>query len=129
LPASASPLLEAVVREVAELERLCGELERNLVAGDWSAAANVLRDSRRVTHAFANAMEAAQSDRDESFDRRVYVRMRRVFDVRENQLERLQVFHEQVGERLRTLSKWKVFARSIGAKHAPAPSIGLNSVR
>lgn len=117
-----------MVREVAELERLCGELEKNLVAGDWSAAANALRDSRRVTHAFANAMEAAQPDRDEAFDGQVYARMRRVFDVRENQLERLQIFHEQAGERLRTLSKWKVFARSIGAKRAPAPSLGLNSV-
>lgn len=117
---------EAVEREVVELERLCAELESSLVAGDWTAASNAIRDSRRVTHAFLNAMDAAAESRDEEFDRAVYARVRRVFDARQDQLQRLEQFHGRVGDRLQTLSKWKVFARSIGAKRAPNRTVGLD---
>jgi len=71
-------------------------------------------------------MEAAQPSRDEVFDRAVYARIRRVFDVREDQLERLQAYHDRVGERLQTLSRWKVFARGIGARRAPQKTLGLD---
>jgi hypothetical protein len=119
---------EAVEREVAELERLCADLETSLVGGDWTAAANALRDSRRVTHAFLNAMEAAAGVRDDAFDQAIHARMRRIFDLREDQLARLRTFHDGVGERLQTLSKWKLFARSIGAKRAPR-RLGVDSRR
>ncbi len=128
MPASAER--DAVEREVAELERLSGELETHLVSGDWASVANALRDSRRVTHAFTNAMEAAAAARDEAFDAAVYARVRRVFDVRQDQLERLQVFHDGVGERLRMISSWKRMARSVRPKDAPRPhSVGLDSRR
>lgn len=121
---------EAVEREVTELERLCRELEKNLVNAQWEAASTALVASRRVTHAFLNAMEAAAGARDESFDKAIHARMRRVFDVREDQLQRLRAFHDGVGEKLAAFSRWKTFARSIGAKKARAKhSIGLDSSR
>jgi hypothetical protein len=130
LPASGDRLADfrAVEQEVKELERLCGELERSLVGADWTSAANALRDSRRVTHAFLNAMDVAREWHDEAFEKAVYARARRVFDVRQDQLERLTAFRDDVGKRLQELSRWKVFARSMRSKSgAPAHSIGLDS--
>ena len=117
----------AVEREIKELERLCRELERSLVGGDWTSAANTLRDSRRVTHAFLNAMDAARRWNDEAFETAVLVRMRRLYDVRQDQLTRLEAFHEDVAKRLQELSRWKVFARSMRSKSAaPRRTVGLD---
>ncbi len=131
MPASddAAAARAAVEREAGELEKLCGELEKSLVAGDWNAVANALRSSRRTTHAFLNAMEAAAPHRDDEFDKKINKRMRRVFDVREDQLARLETFHGDVGERLKTLSRWKAYAGSIGSKRAPARTAGFDKTR
>ena len=96
------------------------------MAGDWNAAGNALRSSRRSTRAFLDAMERCAGERDEEFDRRIHARMRRVFDMREDQLERLRVFRDGVGTRLQTLSRWKAFARSLGTKRAAPKSAGLD---
>lgn len=127
MPASDDgPVRAAVEQEVTELERLCTELEKSLVAGDWAGATDALKDSRRVTHAFINAMDAAADSRDEAFDAKVYARMRRVFDVRQDQLERLETFRGQVGERLQNISRFKEYARSVGAKRVPKRGAGLD---
>ena len=125
----ASVKRDAVEREVCELERLCGTLETSLVSGNWEGAAGALRDCRRVTHAYLNAMEAAADDRDEEFDREIHARLRRVFDVRQDQLARLQAFHDGVGERLAMFARWKAFARSMGAKKARRAGVALDSTR
>jgi hypothetical protein len=131
LPESGDPAAarDAVEREVVQLERLCGDLERALVAGDWNDVGNVLRTSRRATHAFLNAMEAAEPYREETFDRAINARMRRVFDIREDQLERLRAFNGDIGDRLKTLSRWKAYAGSIGSKRAPSRSAGFDKIR
>jgi hypothetical protein len=127
LPESAEAR-QAVEREVRELERLCAELEKSLLSAEWEAASNAIAESRRVTHAFLNAMEAAAGVRDEAFDGAIHARMRRIFDVREDQLLRLRSFHADVGEKLAAFSRWKGFVRSIGAKKARAKySVGLDS--
>ncbi|MBV8490394.1 MAG: hypothetical protein JO199_07695 [Candidatus Eremiobacteraeota bacterium] len=131
MPASGDPQADrvAVEREVEELERLCGELERSLVSGDWTSAANALRDSRRVTHAFLNAMDAVREWHDESFEKAVYGRVRRVFDVRQDQLERLMAFRDDVVGRLAEVSRWKAFARSTKSKSAaPRATVGLDRI-
>lgn len=129
MPASDSTERAAVEREVGELERLCGVLERALVEGEWDDASSALRDSRRTTHAFRNAMEAAASSRDAEFDEAIYLRVKRIYDARQDQIERLSEFRDQIGQRLQTLSTWKIFARSIGAKNAPAKTLGFDSRR
>jgi hypothetical protein len=116
---------EAIEREVSEIERLCLDLERSLVSGDWNEAGNALRSTRRAMHAFANAMEACP-DRDEAFDQTIRARMRRVYDVREDQLARLIAFRDGIGERLKTLSRWKAFASSMGVKRAPKRTAGFD---
>lgn len=121
--------LAAIEREVADFERLCGELERALVAGDWNAAGNAMRDSRRTMHAFMNAMEAGADARDDAFDAGIYERMRRIFDVREDQLARLRAFRDGVGERLKTLSRWKTFVQTMGGKRAPKRTAGFDRLQ
>ena len=122
----AGALRAAIEREVGELERLCSDLEKSLVAGDWNAAGNALRSSRRATHAFLNAMDAAGAARDEAFDLAIHTRVRRVFDIREDQLARLHAFRDGIGQRLQTLSRWKSFAGAVGGKKAPAQRAGLD---
>jgi hypothetical protein len=131
LPASddAAAARGAVEREVLELERLCHELERSLVAGDWNAVGNSLRSSRRATHAFLNAMADAAPHRTEAFDLAVNKRVKRVFDMRQDQLERLETFNQDIGLRLQTLSRWKAYASSIGSKRAPARTAGFDKIR
>lgn len=119
----------AVEHEVSELERLCSVLETALVGGEWDDASKALRDARRATHAFRNAMEAAANARDAEFDETIYRRVKRVYDARQDQIERLNQFRDQIGQRLQTLSTWKIFARSIGAKNAPARTLGFDSRR
>lgn len=119
----------AVEREVCELERLCAALERALVAGEWDDASQALHAARRTTHAFRNAMEAAAGSRDDAFDEVIYRRVKRVYDARQDQIARLTDYRDQIGQRLQTLSTWKVFARSIGAKNAPARTLGFDSRR
>jgi AICAR transformylase/IMP cyclohydrolase PurH len=129
LPPSAECLAqrEAIEREVDELERLCGELERSLAAADFTTFANALRDSRRATHGFRNAMEAAVLARDAAYDATIQTRIGGVLARREASLERLRTYHAQAGERLQALSKWKVFARSVGAKQTQQKTIGFDS--
>lgn len=119
----------AVEREVRELERLCSVLEKALIGGEWDDASRALQDARRTTHAFRNAMEAAASSRDVEFDEAIYQRVKRVYDARQDQIERLSEYRDQIGQRLQTLSTWKIFARSIGAKNAPARTLGFDSSR
>lgn len=117
----------AIEREVSELERLCSMLEAALVAGEWDDASKALHAARRTTHAFRNAMEAAAGSRDEAFDEAIYQRVKRVYDARQDQIARLTEYRDRIGGRLQTLSTWKIFARSIGAKNAPARTLGFDS--
>ena len=124
--------IEGIHKALLRAQRACCLLMGSLnmeIGGDWNAVSGALRDCRRVTHAFLNAMDEAAPMRDEAFDVSIHARMRRVLDVRQDQLERLEAFHAGVGERLQTLSRWKVFAQSIGAKRARTPSVGLDSTR
>lgn len=129
MQASDSGARAAVEREVCELERLCSDLEQALVAGEWEDASKALHAARRTTHAFRNAMEAAGNVRDAEFDEAIYQRVKRVYDARQDQIDRLSEFRDAIGQRLQTLSTWKIFARSIGAKNAPARTLGFDSRR
>jgi len=127
LPASDRPAeIETIVREVGDLERLCGELEKGIAATDWENCARLLAQMRRATHALRNALQTTQGQRDEAFEEQLRARIQRIMQVRDGQIERLRAFHDGVGERLRTLSNWKVYARSVGAKDAPRRSAGLD---
>jgi hypothetical protein len=128
LPPSADEIKkkrQAVAVELAELERLCSALEASLLPVDWSALGEILTSSRKAMHAFENAMAAAVDARDDEFDRVVFARLQRIYAHREAQMKRLKSYRDEVGDRLKLLSKWKGFARGIGAK-APRKTSGLD---
>jgi hypothetical protein len=128
LPASDEAIAarEEALRAVKELEQLCREAEKSLMSGDWNGVANALRSSRRSTHAFRNAMETSLPARDPQFDADVRKRLERVYLIREDQLLRVERFHETVAERLRSISRWNAYARGAGARKAPVRRAGLD---
>lgn len=125
--ANDNPQLALVQATLSELEALCGRMERALSKRDWSEIQSAVADARRVTHALQNAMDDAAGVRTPAFDADVMRRLRYVGAIRDNQMKRLQQYHDAVGERLKTLARWKSALRSF-AKRAPvAPS--LNDIR
>ena len=116
----------AVDREIASLEDLCADIERALTAKDWDAFAAVMAESRRVTHALQNAMDAAAPVRDAAYDAGIFGRAKRVHAIRENQLARLKTYNEAVAEKLGQIAQLKRFAKSVGAKDAPSRLASLD---
>lgn len=80
----------------------------------WPELDNAIADSRRITHALQNAMDDAAPVRDAAFDEHVFSRLRRIQAIRQNQMVRLQQYHDSVGERLRLIARWKGALRSMG---------------
>jgi hypothetical protein len=109
-------LLKAVQDELAALEAHCGQLERALMNRQWDLLETAIADSRRITHALQNAMDAAKDARTKEFDDAVTARLRYVFAIRENQMARLRHYHDAVGERLQLLTRWKHALKSIGSR-------------
>jgi len=106
------------------LEQLCNELELALREGDWKRLGAAISSSRRTMAEFEQAMAEAKSVRTAEFDREIFARLQRVYSVRAEQLARLQAYHDDVGKRLRTISRWKGYARSIGG-----PDVGRTPSR
>jgi len=119
-------LRAAVDREIASLEDLCAEIERALIAKDWEAFAAVMVESRRVTHALQNAMDAAVPARDAAYDASIFDRAKRVHAIRENQLARLKTYNAAVAERLGQIARLRRFAKDVGAKNAPSRLASLD---
>lgn len=99
--------VEAVERELRSLERLVAENERLLTARNWDGFEDNFRDQRRVTHALQNAMEEAGVDREGPYGQKVMKRLRYIYAVRQNQMERLKSYQGAIKERLNLLSRWK----------------------
>jgi hypothetical protein len=132
LPQSADPsriALEHIASAIAELERLCLEIDAALESRDWPRLATAISDSRRVMHEVENAMGDAAAFRTPDFDKAAFERLQQIFSYRAERLESLQSVHDEIGERLKQLSLWKTYARAIGPKEAPRRSAGLDSVR
>ena len=124
------PLLGAVESAVRELEGLCGVIERALMQRRWDELEQAMNDSRRVTHALQNAMEEARDARDAAFDERTFRRLRHVHVIRENQMLRLQHYHQTVGERLQLVTRWKSALKSIASRLPESTRLSaLNDLR
>jgi hypothetical protein len=131
LPQSDNPdaLLSAVEAALGDLEALCGRIERALMLRRWPDLEAAIADSRRVTHALQNAMDEARSVRTGAFDEGVFRRLHYVHAIRENQMTRLQQYHDAVGERLRLIARWKSALRSIAVKLPSTGVAALNEMR
>lgn len=98
------------------MEMLCGRAERALMLRRWPDLDQTIADARRATHALQNAMEDASDVRDSAFDQEIMRRLRYVAAIRENQMTRLQQYHDAVGERLQLVARWKSALKSIAGR-------------
>lgn len=119
--------LEAVARDINELERLCIEIDASITEKNWDRLGSALSDSRRITHSMENAMADAGPFRTAAFDTAAFERLRQIYAYRQQRMDALQEIHDEAGERLRTLSRWKGYARSVGGGEGARRSAGLDS--
>ena len=110
--------VDSVCEHISELERLCNELEIRLNARDWDGLGRAINESRRAMHGFENAIADTAGLRDAQFDRAVFARLQRVYAVRDEQMKRLEAIHNGIGDRLRSISRWKQYARAVGDPQA-----------
>lgn len=119
--ASREFLLGAVEASMREMEVLCGRAERALMMRRWEDLDQAISDARRATHALQNAMDDAESVRDAEFDDGIIRRVRYVGAIRQNQMTRLQQYHDAVGQRLQLIARWKSALKSL--RHGRAPRL------
>ncbi len=106
--------LEAVAVEINTLERLCVEIDAAFGAREWARLDRAIADSRKAMHGLENAMAEALPYRDEAFDRAAFARLQEIYSYRHERLEALRAYHDEIGNRLRQISRWKSYARSMG---------------
>lgn len=110
------------------METLCGRAERALMMRRWDDLDQAISDARRATHALQNAMEDAQSVRDDAFDEGVMRRLHYVSAIRQNQMTRLQQYHDAVGQRLQLIARWKGALKSLQGRARPSRLSALDSL-
>lgn len=118
--ASREVLLGAVDASLREMEVLCGRAERALMLRRWTDLDQTIADARRATHALQNAMDDSTGLRDAAFEENVIRRLRYVHAIRENQMSRLQQYHDAVAQRLQLIARWKSALKSLGGAKRPA---------
>lgn len=111
--------LEAVAREINELERLCVELDGALNAHDWERMNRAIADSTKARYAMEEAMAQASPYRDAAFDGAVFSRLQQIYAYREDRMKVLSEVNTEIRDRLQQISRWKGYARTIGAKNEP----------
>jgi hypothetical protein len=117
-PSDSDARLNGIAAEMTNLEQLCNELELGLRSRDFARMERALNDSRRVMHAFRNAMAESKPLRTAEFDRVVFARLQRIYSIHQDQMGRLGAVRDDAAERLRTIAKFREYARSIGGSKA-----------
>lgn len=110
------------------LEAQCKVLGPLIDRHDWRGFERLLSEMGRARHLVMNAWEAAQPERTAEFDQEIAARVRRVLEYREYQLKRLESYNADTGGRLKLISRWKAYARSVAGRrrnHSPL----LNDIR
>lgn len=116
-------MLDEVRSHVATLEAQCHELGPLVDRCDWKGFERLLSDMARVRHALANAWEAAADQRSPEFESEIRTRVQRILEYREYQLRRLDRYHDDTGQRLQLISKWRSYARSVAGKQSKRPAL------
>lgn len=121
--------LDDVRSGVATLEAQCHELAPLIDACDWNGFQRLLSDMGRVRHAVANAWDAAKDKRTPEFEREIVGRVQRILEYRQYQLGRLDQYRGETGERLKLMSRWRSYARSVASKRGPAKAALFSDIR
>ena len=124
LSANAQELLGAVDRDLKELERLVADNERQLMARNFKSFQANFADQRRVTHALEKSMEAAASVRTPEIDAPIFKRIRYIYAIRQNQMERLKQYQGGITDRLKLISRWKQAAAGWLKTQRKQPRLG-----
>lgn len=115
-----------IVEAILAFERSCLEADAALVERRWTDFGAALSAQSALTDQLAALFEATP-ERAPANDPRVRKRLEGVFAYREDQLRRLQAYHEHIGQRLRTIAKVRSFSRTIGAPPVPARIVNAES--
>lgn len=87
-------------------------------------------DQRRLTHALANAMDAAREVRTPEFDEAIRNRIRYIGLIRDRHIALLKKTRDEIGVRLTTLDRWKAASRKwLSGYHTPRGTGGLDQLR
>lgn len=110
-------LRDVVVRTIIALERSCLDAESAFVARRWTDVRAAFGKQRELTGElrglFARAPETTPAN-----DAKVARRVRGILAYRDDQLRRIRAYHDDVGERLRSIGKVRALARTIGRRRA-----------
>ena len=90
---------------------------------DWTGFDQAVADQRRITHSLELAMAQAGPARTDAFDKHVFKRLEVVFRFRDNQLERLGAYQQDLSGRLQSLGRFKQLARRL-QKERSGPALG-----
>lgn|GEM_PF-3530692 len=115
--------LDEVRATLAALEQLCAPLAPLIDSRDWKGCERLLSDMARARHALSNAWDAAADSRTPQFESEVRERIQKVLTYREWHLERLKARHEEIGERLALIARWKAYSRSVAGKRRNRPAL------
>ena len=119
MPPSDETARESVVRTILELERTCLEADAALGECRWSDVEASFRAQAELTGRLAALFERAPETAPAN-DLKVAARMNGILSYREDQLQRMASFRDEVGARLSAIGKVNAFSRSFGKRPGPA---------
>lgn len=118
---SADAALDAVVETIIALERSCLDADAALVEQRWDGVAAAFQTQSQLTARLALLFGSAPHTAP-ARDAKVARRVDGILAYRDEQLRRLQAYHDDVATRLSSIGKVNAFARSFG-KHAQAAHV------
>ena len=110
---------ESVVRTIIEIERSCLEADAALTELRWSDLDASFRTQVELTGRLAELFERAPETAPAN-DLKVAERVNGILAYREDQLQRMASYRDEVGARLSAIGKVNAFSRSFGKQPAPA---------
>jgi hypothetical protein len=116
---SADSPLDAVVRTIIELERLCLSADAALVERRWPDVDASFSAQAELTAQLARLFESAPQTAPAN-DAKVAERVRGILVYRDDQLRRIESYRDEVAGRLSMIGKVNAFSRSFGKRGAAA---------
>jgi hypothetical protein len=110
---------ESVARTIIEIERSCLDADAALGEHRWSDVNASFRAQEELTARLAALFEGAPATSPAN-DPKVAARVNGILAYREQQLQRLAAYRDEVGARLSAIGKVNAFSRSFGKQSAPA---------